>query len=136
MTVTWINSQFKKTRNFKQICYCWCWVDSTFVCIFGQHTQNSMESMIIWVSQLWLDGPQMWPSNWYMKLRDHLWFPYRYILDSSNSSSFWSSKLASSSRSNWTGIWIVNSNGSWTDTHSSHFSTAKEMSLKATFFFM
>ena len=51
-----------------------------------------------------------------------------YILDSSNSSSFifWSSKLASSSRSNWTGIWTNNSNGSWTDKHSSHFSTAKE----------
>ena len=61
-----------------------------------------------------------------------------YILDSSNSSSFTfgSSKLASSSRSNWTGIWTGNSNGSWTDKHSSHFSTAKEMSVKATFFFM
>ena len=61
-----------------------------------------------------------------------------YILDSSNSSSFtfWSSKLASSSRSNWTGICTGNSNGSWTDKQSSHFSTAKEMSVKPTFFFM
>ena len=61
-----------------------------------------------------------------------------YILGSSNSSSFtfWSSKKASSSRSNWTGTWTGNSNGSWTDKHSSHFSTAKEMSVKATFFFM
>ena len=58
-----------------------------------------------------------------------------YVLDSLNSSSFTflSSKLASSSRSNWTGIWTGNSNGSWTDKHSSHFSTAKEISLKATF---
>ena len=56
------------------------------------------------------------------------------ILNSSNFSSFtfWSSKLASSSRSNWTG----NSNDSWTDKHTSHFSTAKEMNVKATFFFM
>ena len=56
-----------------------------------------------------------------------------YILDSSNSSSitFWTSQLGFSSRSNWTG----NSNGSWTDKQSSHFSTAKEMSVKATFFF-
>ena len=47
---------------------------------------------------------------------------------------FWSSKLASSFRSNWTDIWSSNSNGSWTDKHSSQFSTAKEMSVKATFF--
>ena len=48
-----------------------------------------------------------------------------YILDSLNSSSFtfWSSKFASSSRRNWTGIWTCDSNGSWTDKHSSHFST-------------
>ena len=61
-----------------------------------------------------------------------------YILDSSNSSSFtfWSSQFASSSRSNWTAIWTGNSNGSWTDKHSSHFSTAKEIRVKATFFFM
>ena len=61
-----------------------------------------------------------------------------YILDSSNSSSFtfWYSQLASSSRSNWTGIWTGNSNGTWTDKQSSHFSTAKEIIVKATFFFM
>ena len=61
-----------------------------------------------------------------------------YILDSSNSSlfSFWSSQLASCSRSNWTGVWNGNSNGTWTDKQSSHFSTAKEISVKATFFFM
>ena len=61
-----------------------------------------------------------------------------YILDSSNSSSFifWSSKLPSSSRCNWTSIRNGNSNGSWTDKHSSHSSTAKEISVKATFFFM
>ena len=29
-----------------------------------------------------------------------------------------------------------NSNGSWTDKYLFHFSTAKEMSVKATFFFM
>jgi hypothetical protein len=57
-----------------------------------------------------------------------------YILDSSNSSSFtfWTSQLAFSSRSSWT----CNSNASWTDKHSSHFSTAKEISVKATFFFL
>ena len=63
---------------------------------------------------------------------------YTYILDSSNSSSitFWTTQFGSSSRSNWTGIWTGNSNGSWTDKQSSHFSTVKEMSVKATFFFM
>ena len=61
-----------------------------------------------------------------------------YLHSSSNSSSFtfWSSQFPSSSRSNWTGIWTGNSNGIWTDKQSSHFSTAKEMSVKATFFFM
>ena len=60
-----------------------------------------------------------------------------YILDSSNSSSitFWTSQFGSSSRSNWTGIWTGNSNGSWTDKQSSHFSTAKEIRVKAKFFF-
>ena len=52
-----------------------------------------------------------------------------YSLDSSNSSSltFWSSQFPSSSRSNWTGIWTGNSNGTWTDKQSSHVSTAKEI---------
>ena len=61
-----------------------------------------------------------------------------YILDSSNSSSFtfWTSQFTSSSRCNWTGISTVNSNGSWNDKHSCHFSTAKEIRVKATFFFM
>ena len=61
-----------------------------------------------------------------------------YILDSSNSSSFtfWYSLFASSCRSNWTGIWTSNSNGTWTDKQSCHFSTAKEIRVKATFFFM
>ena len=61
-----------------------------------------------------------------------------YTLDSSNSSSFTflSSKLAYGSRSNLTGIWTSDSNGSWTDKHSSDFSTAKEMSITATFFFL
>ena len=56
-----------------------------------------------------------------------------YILDSSNSSSFtfWSSQFATSSRSNWNSIWIGNSNGTWTDQQTSHFSTAKEISVKA-----
>ena len=61
-----------------------------------------------------------------------------YILDSSNSSSFtfWTSQFTSSSRCNWNGIWTGNSKGSWTDKHSNHFSTQKEISVKATFFFM
>ena len=60
-----------------------------------------------------------------------------YILDSSNSSpfTFWSCKFAPTSRSNWTGIWTITWNGSWTDKHSSHFSKPKEISVKATFFF-
>ena len=32
--------------------------------------------------------------------------------------------------------WIGNSNGSWTNKYSSHFSTVKKTSVKATFFFM
>ena len=57
-----------------------------------------------------------------------------YIRDSLNSSSFtfWSSQLACSSRSNWIGI----SNGTWNDKQSSHFRTAKEIRVKATFFFI
>ena len=56
-----------------------------------------------------------------------------YIRDRSNFSSitFWTSKFGSSSRSNWTDNW----NGSWTDKQLSHFSTAKQMSVKATLFF-
>ena len=48
------------------------------------------------------------------------WGCFIYTLDSSNSCSltFWSSKFASSSRSNgtgiWTSIWTGNLNGSWT----------------------
>ena len=57
-----------------------------------------------------------------------------YILDSSSSSwiTFWTSKFSSSCRSSWTVIWNGNLNGSWTDKLSYHFSTAKEMSVKAT----
>ena len=77
---------------------------------------------------------------WRKKPQLGTWFRgcFIYILDSSNSSSytFGSSKLASSSRSNWTNMWNGSSNGCWPDKHSSHFSMAKEMSLKATFFFM
>ena len=60
-----------------------------------------------------------------------------YILDGSNSSSFtfWSSKCASSSRCNQNGISNGSSNGSWTDKHSSQFSTTKEIGVKAIFFF-
>ena len=49
---------------------------------------------------------------------------------------FWSSKLATSTGSNWIGIWTGSLNGNSTDRHSSHFSTAKEMSVKATFILM
>ena len=61
-----------------------------------------------------------------------------YILDSSNSSSFtfWTNQFTYSSRCNGTSISTGNSNGSWNDKHSSHFSTAKEISVKVTFFFM
>ena len=56
-----------------------------------------------------------------------------YILDSSNSSSiiFWTSKFSSSSESNRTSIWTGNSNGSWTDKQSSHFSTSKKDEFKS-----
>ena len=57
-----------------------------------------------------------------------------YILNSSNPSSvtFWCSQFNFSSRSNCTDIWTGNSKAF---KHSSHFSTSKEMSVKATFFF-
>ena len=63
---------------------------------------------------------------------------HQHILDSSNSSSvtFWTIQFLYSSRWNWTSISTGNSNGSWTEKHSPHFSTAKEMSEKASFFFM
>ena len=72
----------------------------------------------------------------------HILGRFIYILDSSNSSSitFWTTQFSSSSRGNWTGIWTSNSNGSWTveliNKQLSHFSTAKEWSVKATFFFI
>ena len=63
------------------------------------------------------------------------WFHLHFIFSNSSWFTFWSCKLDSSSnRSYWTGIWTDNSNGSWTDKHSSHFSTAKEISVKAIFF--
>ena len=76
--------------------------------------------------------------NSLIKIHTRLQGSFIYILDSSNSSSilFWPSKFSSSSRGNWTGIWTGHSNASWTDKQSSHFSTAKEMSVKAVFFFM
>ena len=60
-----------------------------------------------------------------------------YILDSSNSTSFsfWSSRFAFSFRSNWNGVSNRWSNGSWTNKHSYHFSTAKEIRVNCTFFF-
>ena len=45
------------------------------------------------------------------------------------------SQFTSSSRSNWTSIWTGNSNCTWTDKQSSHFSTAKEIRVKTSFFF-
>ena len=82
-------------------------------------------------------------TNWWHirrcpKIRQSTLTCFIYILDSSNSSSFtfWTSQFTSSSRCNWTGISTGNSNGSWTDKHSSHFSTAKGISLEATFFFV
>ena len=75
--------------------------------------------------------------SWKKKL-NKTWGRFIYILDSSNSRSFtfWSSQFACSSRSNWTSLWTGYSNGTWTDKQSSHFSTAKEISVKAKFFFM
>ena len=64
-----------------------------------------------------------------------LWNCDCFIYNSS-SITFWTSQFSSSSRNNWTSIWTGNSNGSWTDEQSSHFSTVKEMGVKATFFFM
>ena len=67
-------------------------------------------------------------TNWSSKFMNFLGC-FIYILDSSNSSSikFLTSKFSSSCRSNWTGIWAGNSNGSRTDKQSSHFSTTKEI---------
>ena len=57
------------------------------------------------------------------------WVCFIYIPDSSNYSSFkfWTGQFTSSSTGN--------SNGTWNDKHSSHFSTAKEIRVKAIFFF-
>ena len=50
-----------------------------------------------------------------------------YILDISKSSSFpfWTCQFTSTSRCNWIGISTSNSNGSWNDKYSSHFSKQK-----------
>ena len=76
-------------------------------------------------------GLPVYTTNWLLGC-------FIYILNRSNFSSFtfWSSKLASSSRSNCTDIWTGNSNGNWTYKHSTHFSTAKDVTVKATFVFM
>ena len=66
------------------------------------------------------------------------------VCSNSSSFTFWPSHFSSCARSNWTGIWTSiwtgiwtgNSDGTWTDKQSSHFSTAKEIRVKATFFFM
>ena len=42
--------------------------------------------------------------------------------------------LQCSSKSKWPSTWTDNSNGNWTDKQSSHFRTAKEMSVKTTVF--
>ena len=57
-----------------------------------------------------------------------------FSLSISLSITLWTSKFTSSSRRNWTGTSTVNSNGSWNDKQSWHFSTAKEISAKAAFF--
>ena len=63
-----------------------------------------------------------------------------YILDSSNSSSipFWTSRFGSSSRSNWIGFWTGNSNSKQevVELINNYLISVKEMSVKATFFFM
>ena len=53
----------------------------------------------------------VWSLLWDMKYLKWFRVCFIYILDSSNSSSFtfWSIKLAFSSRSNWTNIWTSNS---------------------------
>ena len=102
--------------------------------------KSSFNSEIIFVPSILFLGENKIEGTPIIKLDlvNPTWVRFIYILDSSNSSSitFWTSQFGSSSRSNWTGIWTGNSNGSWTDKQSSHFSTAKEMSAKATFFFM
>ena len=65
--------------------------------------------------------------------KGHLWVVSFTFCSNSSSITFWTSQFGSSSRS---GICSSNWNGSWTDKQSSRFSTAKEMSVKATFFFM
>ena len=71
---------------------------------------------------------------WKILLNKRITGCFIYILDSSNSSSFtfWSSQFTCTSKSNGTS----NSNGTWTDKQSTHFSTAKEIRLKNMFFFM
>ena len=67
-------------------------------------------------------------SHYDSKIVWHDYGCFIYNLGSSNSSSitFWTSQFGSSSRSNWTGVWTVNSNGSRTDKQSSHFSKRDE----------
>ena len=96
----------------------------------------------IWKLPKWHFWTRAWNSKCFLAERlflkcyeDDIYIKgcFIYILDSSNSSSFkfWSSQFATSSRSNWTG----NSNGTWTDKQTSHFSK-KKISVKAKLFFM
>ena len=90
----------------------------------------SMLVLGIWPGFWILENWKYFDMLYYLKQK-HLMVCFIYILDSSNSSSFtfWTSQLTSSSR------WTELVSQPVTDKHSSHFSTAKEMSVKATFFF-
>ena len=108
--------------------------------------ENGPQCETFWFENLWIFimisfflivSSLIWILQGCQKL-DRTRVHFIYILDSSNSSSFtfWTSQFTSSSRCNWTFISTGHSTGSWNDKHSSHFSTAKEISVKATFFFM
>ena len=125
------------------------WPYKVNTCIDQSHSLQVIESQSRPTKSFWFfhllltffDSFNFWnEAQFFMsihKIRDC----FIYILDSSNSSSitFRTNQFSSSSRSNWTvswtGSWTGSSTGSWTDKQSSHFSTAKEMSVKAIFLF-
>ena len=108
--------------------------------IWWHHSLGPLKESV-GISQAYKPEQKNRHQSWYtFKVPGHgkqtMEFMGSFHLHSSTSFTFWSSQFICSSKSNWTGIWTSNSNGTWTDKQSSHFSTAKEIRVKATFFFI
>ena len=117
-----------KKRSCKKSWVCaftftWTWKNWIIMYCMGKHDSKSIflrkQFLAGWYLLQYILGQKALSTCCLLSRIGLRWFMcyFIYILDSSISSSFtfWSSKLACTSRSNWTGIWTVTWNGSWTD---------------------